>query len=88
MVRPPPLYAADKTNLLDTFRSTEPDAKATVTRWMESSGISADKIAEEIANAVKQNTFLLLTHPKTHSVWRLKRWFPGIYFKLLSKRMG
>jgi len=73
-----------KTNLLDTFRSTKNDTKATVTRWMESSGISADQIAEEIASAVKKNTFLLLTHPQTRSAWRLKRWLPKRYQKLLA----
>ncbi len=74
-----------KTNLLDTFRSTEADAKATVTRWMETSGISAEQIANEIATAVEENKFLLLTHPQTHSAWRLKRWLPERYFKLLTK---
>lgn len=74
-----------KTNLLDTFRSTKGDTKATVTRWMETSGISADQIANEIAGAVADNKFLLLTHPQTRTAWRLKRWLPGRYFKALTK---
>ena len=74
-----------KTNLLDTFRSTKGDTKATVTRWMETSGISAEQIADAIAKAVADNKFLLLTHPQTRSAWRLKRWLPGRYFKALTK---
>ena len=75
-----------KTGLLDTFRSTQSDSKSKVTRWMETSGISAEDIAEEIAEAVKRNKFLLLTHDKTRSAWRLKRWFPERYYKMVAKR--
>jgi NADP-dependent 3-hydroxy acid dehydrogenase YdfG len=75
-----------KTNLLDTFRATNGDTRATVTRWMETSGITAEHIAKDIATAVKNNTFLLLTHRQTRAGWRLKRWFPERYFKALAKR--
>lgn len=75
-----------KTNLLETFRTTKGDTKATVTRWMETSGVTATQIAEQIATAVDNNIFLLLTHKKTRSAWRLKRWFPERYFKMLKSR--
>lgn len=74
-----------KTGLLHTFRATKPETKATVTRWMENSGINAEKIAEDIAGAVRKNKFLLLTHPQTRSAWRLKRWLPHRYFKQIVK---
>ena len=74
-----------KTGLLDTFRSTRPDAHAKVTNWMETSGVSAEQVAEEIAKAVNGNQFLLLTHPQTRSAWRLKRWFPQYYYRMLGK---
>jgi NADP-dependent 3-hydroxy acid dehydrogenase YdfG len=73
-----------KTNLLDTFRTTKDDTKATVTRWMDTSGVTANQIADQIATAVENQTFLLLTHKKTRSAWRLKRWFPERYFKSLA----
>ena len=75
-----------KTGLLDTFRSTQPDSKSKVTRWMETSGVSAEYIAEEIAEAVKRNKFLFLTHAQTRTAWRLKRWFPERYYKMVAKR--
>ncbi|HEY5774600.1 MAG TPA: SDR family oxidoreductase [Xanthomonadales bacterium] len=75
-----------KTGLLDTFRSSRPDAHAKVTNWMETSGVSAEQVAEDIANAVSRNQFLLLTHAQTRSAWRLKRWFPQYYFRMLTKR--
>lgn len=75
-----------KTGLLDSFRSIQPDTHARVTKWMETSGVSAEQIAEEIAAAVKKNKFLLLTHGQTRNAWRMKRWFPNLYFRMLVKR--
>jgi len=75
-----------KTGLLDTFRSTRVDTHARVTKWMETSGVSADQVAAEIAGAVRKNRFLLLTHRQTRTAWRMKRWFPERYYKMLAKR--
>ena len=79
-----------KTGLLETFRSSHADTRvdthAKVTRWMETSGVSAQQVADEIAKAVQKNQFLLLTHPQTRMAWRMKRWFPGRYYKMLTKR--
>jgi NADP-dependent 3-hydroxy acid dehydrogenase YdfG len=75
-----------KTGLLDSFRSTHADTRARVTNWMETSGVSAEQVAEMIANAVRDNQFLLLTHAQTRSAWRMKRWLPERYYKMVSKR--
>jgi len=75
-----------KTGLLDTFRAQRPDAHAKVARWMETSGVSAEQVAHDIANAVTANKFLLLTHRQSRGPWRLKRWFPETYFKRVAKR--
>jgi NADP-dependent 3-hydroxy acid dehydrogenase YdfG len=74
-----------KTNLLDTFRSTGTHSKATVMHWMETSGVTAEQIADEIAQAVRMNKFLLLTHAQTKAAWRLKRWWPERYFRQVIK---
>jgi NAD(P)-dependent dehydrogenase (short-subunit alcohol dehydrogenase family) len=75
-----------KTGLLDTFRSDKPDTEAKVTNWMETSGVSAEQVAREIAKAVKNNQFMLLTHAQTRTAWRMKRWLPERYFKMITKR--
>lgn len=74
-----------KTNLLDSFRATEEDAKAKVTRWMENSGVSAEQVAEAIAKAIDNKQFMLLTHKSTRSAWRLKRWMPERYYRQIEK---
>ena len=75
-----------KTGLLDTFRSTRADTKTKVSRWMETSGVSAEQVAEAIATAVRKKKFLLLTHKQTRRAWRFKRWFPEWYYSMLAKR--
>jgi len=75
-----------KTGLLDSFRSTKTGTRAKVSNWMETSGVSAEQVAEEIAKAVRENKFLLLTHAQTRFAWRMKRWFPESYFRTLTKR--
>jgi len=77
-----------KTGLLETFRATRPDAHAKVARWMETSGVSAEQVAGDIAGAIADKRFLLLTHRQTRGPWRMKRWFPETYFKMLAKRDG
>ena len=75
-----------KTNLLDNFRTTQENAKDKVERWMQSSGVDAEQIADQIGKAVKNRTFLLLTHKPTKAAWRLKRWLPEFYYRQLEKR--
>lgn len=74
-----------KTGLLDTFRSPRPETRDKVTGWMETSGVSAEQVAEDIANTVRKNQFLLLTHSQTKTAWRLKRWFPNRYYRMVAK---
>ena len=75
-----------KTGLMDTFRSADPDAdRIRVNRWMDKSAVTAELVAEKISVAVIKNRFLVLTHKETFWAWRLKRWFPGLYLKLLVK---
>ena len=75
-----------RTRLLDSFRATRPDAMAKVTRWMDTSGVTADDVARDIQAAVKNRTFLLLTHASTRKAWKLKRWFPEKYFRQVVRR--
>ena len=75
-----------KTGLLDSFRSSRTDTKDKVNHWMDTSGVTAEQVAGEIMEAVKKNKFLLLTHPQTRSAWRLKRWFPERYHRMIAKR--
>lgn len=74
-----------KTALLDNFRSTDAGDKAKVGRWMAKSRVTAEDVAAQITTAVEKKKFLVLTHKDTRWYWRLKRWLPETYFKVLMK---
>lgn len=74
-----------KTRLTETMRANGDHFEKRVKRWMEQSGVSADDVAEVVYQAVQKPKFMLLTHPQTKWLWRLKRWAPELYFKLLMR---
>jgi NADP-dependent 3-hydroxy acid dehydrogenase YdfG len=74
-----------KTNLLDTFRAPESGFKGRVQRWMDKANVSANDVARQIFSAVEKRQFLVLTHSETRWMWRIKRWFPELYFKMMVR---
>jgi len=75
------------TRLTDTMRAPDERYAERVRRWMERSGVGADDVAETVWQAVARPRFLLLTHAETRWPYRLKRWFPELYFRLLMRQM-
>jgi len=76
-----------KTRLTESMRAPDDSYAARVQRWMEKSGIAAEDVAETVFRAVESPRFLLLTHPETRWQYRLKRWFPELYFRMLMRQM-
>ncbi|MEX2498879.1 MAG: SDR family NAD(P)-dependent oxidoreductase [Wenzhouxiangellaceae bacterium] len=76
-----------KTGLTETMRAPDDNYPRRVQRWMEKSGISAEDVAETVYQATQKPKFLLLTHPETRWQYRLKRWFPSLYFRMLMRAM-
>ncbi len=65
-----------KTNLTDSMTNADDATVARVTRWMENSGVTADTVAKDIFNAVRDREFLILTHKETKKFYKMSRWFP------------
>ena len=76
-----------KTGLTETLRAPDDSYAVRVQRWMENSGVSAEDVAAAVFEATRSGRFLLLTHPETRWQYRLKRWFPNLYFRLLMRTM-
>ncbi len=75
-----------KTGLMTTFRSADAEAdRLRVNRWMEKSEVTAEMVSGKIAAAVEKNQFLVLTHRNTRWAWRIKRWLPEFYFRMMVK---
>ncbi|MFO7763023.1 MAG: SDR family NAD(P)-dependent oxidoreductase [Wenzhouxiangellaceae bacterium] len=76
-----------KTGLTETMRAPDDSYPERVQRWMEKSGISAEHVAETVYRATQKPRFLLLTHPETRWQYRIKRWFPSLYYRMLMRTM-
>lgn len=74
-----------RTRLTETMRAPDSSYQKRVERWMDRSGVSAEDVSEVVFRAVEKPRFLLLTHSDTRWAWRLKRWFPGLYFRLMMR---
>lgn len=76
-----------QTNLLEGFRAPDNQSLKMATALMRDSKESAADIAEAIFKGVERGEFLILPTAIVRNGWRLKRWFPEIYFRKLMQRV-
>ncbi len=74
-----------KTRLTESMRAPDASYQKRVERWMSHSGVSAKDVADVVFRAIGTNRFLLLTHANTRWVWRLRRWFPRLYYRMMMR---
>lgn len=74
-----------RTRLTESMRAPDASYNRRVERWMDKSGVSVEDVADVVYRAVKKPRFMLLTHGNTRWAWRLRRWFPELYFRLLMR---
>lgn len=74
-----------KTRLTETMRAPDAAYQERVQRWMNRSDVSVEDVAQSVYRAVHRPRFLILTHRQTRWAWRLKRWFPELYFRALCR---
>jgi len=72
-----------KTNLTKTMRSTEQSGVHIANRLMEKSKVQVDDVVSCVVSGVEKNRFYLLSHPREAWLWRIKRWLPNVYFKII-----
>lgn len=73
-----------RTNLMETAIADEA-TKAKVQRWMDRSPDKPDAVADKVFAAAERGEFLILPTQREPGRWRMKRWFPGLYFGMLLK---
>lgn len=76
-----------RSRLLDGLRAPDEHYRALAERLMADSRISADDVADAVFRGVARGTFLILPGRTERLAWRLKRWLPGFYFRLLMQRV-
>lgn len=73
-----------QTNLMESSRAPESD-KATAKKLMATSGDSADGVAARIYRGMTRGEFMILPTKTEPSRWRIKRYFPELFFRKLVK---
>ena len=73
-----------KTNLLQNWSGSE-KVRARAAKLMERSKDTLDGVADRIFAATERGEFLILPTHDEPKRWRMKRWFPNLYFKMLLK---
>ena len=73
-----------QTNLLQSWVGSE-QVQANAAKMMQRSKDSLDEVANRIFAATERGDFLILPTREEPKRWRMKRWFPNLYFKMLLK---
>lgn len=73
-----------RTNLMDAAIASD-EVRAKVTRWMDRAPDTVDTVADHVFAASARGDFLILPTRREPMYWRLKRWLPAVYARLLSR---
>jgi short-subunit dehydrogenase len=73
-----------RTNLLESWQGN-PKLKQFADKMMETSPDTLDSVADAVFASVERGEFLVIPTKREPMRWRLKRWFPNVYFNQLVK---
>jgi NAD(P)-dependent dehydrogenase (short-subunit alcohol dehydrogenase family) len=73
-----------QTNLLQNFAGND-QVRANAAKMMARSKDTLDGVADRIFAATERGDFLILPTHDEPKRWRMKRWFPNLYFKMMLK---
>lgn len=76
-----------QTNLTKNMRESNGGGVQIANRLMEKSKVQVMDVAQAVFDGVNQKRFYILTHAKEKFFWRIKRFIPSLYFKLM-KNLG
>ncbi|KFN44117.1 SDR family NAD(P)-dependent oxidoreductase [Arenimonas oryziterrae] len=73
-----------RTNLCDTAIGSE-KVKTLAVKMMDTAPDTLDGVADKVFAAAERGDFMIIPTVREPMRWRLKRWFPNLYFKQLLK---
>lgn len=71
-----------KTNLMDKFQSPDKRQRELAENFFDKSAVTSEQIASHIIRSIINNRFYVITQKDGRFMWRMKRWFPELYFKV------
>ncbi|NMB64850.1 MAG: SDR family NAD(P)-dependent oxidoreductase [Spirochaetes bacterium] len=73
-----------KTNLMDSFTSTDKRQEILAQKFFEKSFATVDDVAKHIIHSISREKLYIITQPDAKAVWWVKRHFPNFYARILS----
>lgn len=73
-----------RTNLMETAIGSE-KVKQLAVKMMDTAPDTLDSVADYVFAAAERGEFMILPTKHEPMRWRVKRWFPGFYFRMLIK---
>lgn len=70
-----------RTNLLENFRGSTPDAQRTTTRLVTRAKLGPEDVARIVKRDIAKGKFLIMPNPEGRTAYRAKRWIPSPIFK-------
>ena len=74
-----------QTNLVDSMHGASDKTKGFIHKQMQTSGITADDVANDIYRAVENNTFMIISHAQSRKQLLVKRLFPKFFMNKKTK---
>ena len=76
-----------RTNLCETAIGN-PKVKALAEKLMDISPDTIDSVSDHVFAAAERGEFMIIPTRREPTRWRMKRWFPELYFRQLMKMVG
>jgi len=73
-----------KTNLMDQFTSPDERQRELANTFFGNAKTTSEKVARHTVESIEKNRFYVITQKDGRNMWRMKRWFPELYFKVMS----
>lgn len=73
-----------KTNLMDQFTSPDERQRELANTFFGNAKTTSEKVANHTIQSIEKNRFYVITQKDGRNMWRMKRWFPEMYFKVMS----
>jgi hypothetical protein len=73
-----------KTNLMDQFTSPDERQRELANTFFGNAQTTSDKVARHTVQSIEKNRFYVITQKDGRNMWRMKRWFPELYFKIFG----
>lgn len=68
-----------ETNLVSSMGDVNPKTKKFIDKQMQTSGVRAEDVANDIYRAVKKNQFMIISHKQSRLQYLMKRFFPNSF---------